>query len=73
MALFTLCRGVEVPGIFIQWPCLLCVQVLEDIMRSHEDDVEFYKVPPVGKHYSEKWAHEDMLEEQRQGEMSTEF
>ena len=47
---------------------LFCLQVLEDIMRSHEDDVEFYKVPPVGKHYSEKWAHEDMLEEQRQGE-----
>lgn len=51
-------------------------------MRSHEDDADYYKknnmkmmqiitrIPSIiqdSKHYSEKWAHEDMLEEQRQG------
>lgn len=36
-------------------------------MRSHEDDAEYYKIPPLGKHYADKWSHEDMLEEQRQG------
>ncbi len=43
------------------------LRVLEDLLRSHEDDVEYQKVPSLGKHYSQKWAHEDMLEEQREG------
>ncbi|XP_052229762.1 transcriptional adapter 3-B-like [Dreissena polymorpha] len=43
------------------------MQFLEDLMRSHEDDVEYLKVPPLGMHYTEKWAEEDLLEEQRQG------
>lgn len=42
-------------------------QVLEDILRSHEDDADYQKVPSLGKHYSIKWAQEDMLEEQREG------
>ena len=46
------------------------VEVLEDIMRSHEENQEFYKIPPRGKHYADKWAHEDMLEEQRQSQSS---
>ena len=36
-------------------------------MRSHEDDAEYHKVPGLGKHYSQKWAQEDMIEEQREG------
>ncbi len=43
------------------------LKVLEDLMKSHEDEGDFYKIPPLGKHYSQKWAHEDMLEEQREG------
>ena len=39
----------------------------DDIMRAQEDNQEYYRVPPRGKHYVEKWAHDDMLEEQRQG------
>ena len=35
--------------------------------RSHEDDAEYYKIPSLGKHYSHKWAQEDMIEEQREG------
>lgn len=27
----------------------------------------FVKVPALGKHYSQRWAQEDLLEEQREG------
>ncbi len=37
-------------------------------MRSHEDDADYHKVPTLGKHYSHKWAMEDMLDEQKEGE-----
>ncbi|KAL5007598.1 hypothetical protein ScPMuIL_016404 [Solemya velum] len=43
------------------------LKVLEDTLRSHEDDAEYFKVPTLGKHYSERWAEEDLLEEQREG------
>ena len=36
-------------------------------MRSHEDDADYHKVPTLGKHYSQKWAMEDMLDEQKEG------
>ncbi len=36
-------------------------------MRSHEDDAEYHKVPSLGKHYSQKWALEDMQDEQKEG------
>ena len=36
-------------------------------MRVHDDDVEYHKVPGLGKHYSQKWAAEDLLEEQKEG------
>lgn len=42
-------------------------QVLEEIMRSHEDEADYHKVPTLGKHYSHKWAVEDMVEEQKEG------
>ena len=42
-------------------------QVLEDIMRSHEEDGEYYKIPPLGKHYADKWRQQDLLEEQADG------
>jgi len=45
------------------------IKFLEELLRSHEDDSEYLKVPPLGMHYTEKWAEEDMLEEQRQGMM----
>ena len=43
------------------------IKVLEDLLLEHEDDSDFYKVPPLGKHYAEKWAEEDLLDEQRDG------
>ncbi|XP_041365327.1 transcriptional adapter 3-like isoform X2 [Gigantopelta aegis] len=43
------------------------LKVLDDLLKAHENDSESFKIPPLGKHYSEKWAEEDMLEEQREG------
>lgn len=43
------------------------LKVLEEILRTHEDDAEYYKVPSLGKHFSQRWAQEDLLEEQREG------
>jgi transcriptional adapter 3 len=43
------------------------LKVLDDVLKSREDDSEFYKIPPLGKHYSQKWAQEDLMEEQCEG------
>ncbi|KAK3594080.1 hypothetical protein CHS0354_040848 [Potamilus streckersoni] len=43
------------------------LKLLEDILKSHEDDSDFYKIPPLGQHYAERWAEEDMFEEQKDG------
>lgn len=43
------------------------IKFLEELIRSHEDDAEYFKVPSLGMHYTEKWAEEDMIEEQKQG------
>ncbi|XP_076371072.1 transcriptional adaptor 3 isoform X2 [Tachypleus tridentatus] len=43
------------------------IKVLEDLIKTHEEDAEYYKIPTLGKHYSLKWAQEDMVEEQKEG------
>ncbi|OWF35458.1 Transcriptional adapter 3-B [Mizuhopecten yessoensis] len=43
------------------------IKVLEDLLISHQDDADFFKVPALGKHFSDRWAEEDLLEEQRDG------
>ena len=43
------------------------VKILEDLLCSHENDDDYFRIPPLGKHYTEKWAEEDLLEEQRDG------
>lgn len=43
------------------------ISALEDSLISKLDASEYFKVPPLGKHYSEVWAKEDFLEEQQQG------
>lgn len=40
------------------------MKFLEELIKSHEDDSEYFKVPSLGMHYTEKWAEEDMIEEQ---------
>lgn len=43
------------------------LKVLEEVLASMKDDGDFFKIPPLGKHYSERWAQEDILEEQKEG------
>ncbi|XP_070533893.1 transcriptional adapter 3-like [Ptychodera flava] len=43
------------------------LKVIEDLMKSTEDESEYTKVPPLGKHYTMRWAQEDLIEEQKEG------
>ncbi|XP_067942135.1 transcriptional adapter 3-B-like isoform X2 [Watersipora subatra] len=40
---------------------------LEELMKSHEDDVDCYKIPSLGKHFSLKWQTEDSEQERKDG------
>lgn len=40
---------------------------LEDSIKSNDNEEEWSKIPTLGKHYSEKWAQEDLIEEQLEG------
>ena len=43
------------------------LKFLEDSIKASEEEHDCYKVPALGKHYSEKWALEDLREEQEFG------
>ena len=43
------------------------LKVLEDICNSVSEESEFFKVPSLGKHYTQVWAQEDLIEEQWEG------
>ncbi|CAI9722847.1 Hypothetical predicted protein [Octopus vulgaris] len=43
------------------------MKVLEEVLVTIKDDSEFFKIPPLGKHYSERWAQEDIMDEQKEG------
>lgn len=36
-------------------------------MGSHDDDLDYYKIPSLGKHYSQRWAQEDLDLEKKDG------
>ncbi|KAG1667391.1 Transcriptional adapter 3-A [Nymphon striatum] len=42
------------------------IKFLEELITQHEDDADYHKIPALGKHYSLKWAQEDLLEEQKE-------
>ncbi|KAA8593448.1 hypothetical protein FQN60_009564 [Etheostoma spectabile] len=43
------------------------IRLLEELLKPPEDEAEYFKIPALGKHYSQRWAQEDLLEEQREG------
>uniref|UniRef100_A0A8C4FE25 Transcriptional adapter 3 n=1 Tax=Dicentrarchus labrax TaxID=13489 RepID=A0A8C4FE25_DICLA len=43
------------------------IRLLEELLKPPEDEAEYFKTPVLGKHYSQRWAQEDLLEEQREG------
>lgn len=43
------------------------IKSLEDLLKTPDDEADYYKIPPLGKHYSQRWAQEDLQEEQKDG------
>lgn len=42
-----------------------CFKVLNEIIKSYDDDAEYYKVPNLGKHYSLKWEQDDVMDDRK--------
>jgi len=44
------------------------IKVLEDLISSPiNDDSDYFKIPPLGRHYTLRWAQEDLQDEQKEG------
>lgn len=43
------------------------LRVIEEMLKSYDEDTEYMKVPPLGIHYTQRWAEEDLIEEQSDG------
>lgn len=40
------------------------IKLLEELIASHDDIGEFKKIPPLGRHYSLAWAHNELMQEE---------
>lgn len=40
------------------------IKLLEELIGTHGDLGEFKKIPPLGRHYSLSWSHNDLLQEE---------
>ncbi|XP_012285754.1 transcriptional adapter 3-B [Orussus abietinus] len=40
------------------------IKLLEELIATHSDLGEFKKIPPLGRHYSLLWAHDDLSQEE---------
>ena len=43
------------------------IKLLEELIANHSDIGEFKKIPPLGRHYSLMWAHNDLMQEEDAG------
>lgn len=43
------------------------IKLLEELIASHGDIGEYKKIPPLGRHYSLTWAHNDLMQEEDAG------
>lgn len=43
------------------------IKMLEDLINAPNDDSDYYKTPPLGRHYTLRWAQEDLQDEQKEG------
>ncbi|KZS11742.1 Transcriptional adapter 3 [Daphnia magna] len=43
------------------------LKLVEELISNHNDDEEYLKIPPLGRHYTLRWAEDDLLQEQREG------
>ncbi|GBM36746.1 Transcriptional adapter 3 [Araneus ventricosus] len=48
------------------------IRAIEDWINPQESDEKFYKIPELGKHFSEKWVLDDLTEEIIEGSKSVE-
>lgn len=39
------------------------MQYIQDLIGSFEKEVEIQKIPPIGRHYTLRWAEEDLMDE----------
>lgn len=39
---------------------LFVCQMLEEFVNVPGDDSDYYKIPPLGRHYTLRWAQEDL-------------
>ncbi|EDV21846.1 uncharacterized protein TRIADDRAFT_59461 [Trichoplax adhaerens] len=47
------------------------IKILDQLLEC-EDYSEYYTMPPLGMHYTKRWAKEDLLEERSQGKRAAE-
>lgn len=43
------------------------LRVIEELLKSYAEETEYMKIPPLGIHYTQRWAEDDMMEEQSDG------
>lgn len=43
------------------------IKLLEELIAKHGDIGEFKKIPPLGRHYSLTWAHNELMQEEDAG------
>lgn len=43
------------------------IKLIDELIATHSDINDFKKIPPLGRHYSYLWAHNDLLQEEEAG------